>query len=127
MCKYAGYNTLADVWFAIFLGSWIITRHIFFPMTIYFLTFQLDGLVDYHWSPEQGYFLNATLHTVFIALLVCLECILCAWLLMILKVVRSLSQIRRRILTFLLRRFKKSCEVKVQTMCAVTANCKPIY
>lgn len=88
MLKYIGCDTAADVWFGIFLVGWVVTRHIFYPWTVWAAIFGFPRLAPYKFSPEQGYFLNFFTHVGFVVLLVGLQVILCLWLYLIVKVVR---------------------------------------
>jgi acyl-CoA-dependent ceramide synthase len=88
MTKYLGLPTLADGLFGVFLLSWIVTRHIFFGLTIKAVALDLPRIAGYRWDPDAGHFLNLPAHLGFCVLLVALQVLLVLWMCMILKVVK---------------------------------------
>jgi len=87
MVKYANLPNLADVFFGLFLVSWIVTRQLFFPAVIYSVIFTSKEVLDYKWDPASGWFYNVWVQVGFASLLVGLQAIMCMWLYMILRVV----------------------------------------
>jgi acyl-CoA-dependent ceramide synthase len=89
MVKYMGLPNVADVLFGIFLLAWVVTRHVFFGLTIFSVIYDLPRIVGYRWDPQSGHFLNFPAHVGFCVLLVALQILLVLWMYMILKVVKK--------------------------------------
>ncbi|KAK0554331.1 Sphingosine N-acyltransferase lag1 [Tilletia horrida] len=84
MLRYAGFQTVCDVFFGLFLVSWLFFRHILFNIVIY------SAAVDIPLNPNadssKGDFSTpANVHSM-VALLVALQIILLIWFWMIVKV-----------------------------------------
>ncbi|GAA5974835.1 hypothetical protein JCM21900_003295, partial [Sporobolomyces salmonicolor] len=84
--KYANKPQLSDATFAVFLVSWIVTRHVIFGMIIWRLVAEAPTVIELKWQPDEGYFFDRTVQVCFVLLLVALQVILCIWLGMILRV-----------------------------------------
>ncbi|KAI1321197.1 sphingosine N-acyltransferase lag1 [Mortierella claussenii] len=85
--KYQGYTTICDYLFGLFVVSWAITRHYFFPIIIMSLYNKPQKFLDMEWAPEKGKYLSLNVQRGFLALLYGLEAVLCFWFLMIFKVI----------------------------------------
>jgi acyl-CoA-dependent ceramide synthase len=86
MLRYLGFTTLCDWAFGIFLLTWVITRHVFFPKIILSVAFEAPKYVSYSWKPEAGLFWTRTTHCVLVGLMVGLQVLVCIWFYMICKV-----------------------------------------
>ncbi|GAA5894518.1 hypothetical protein JCM5296_005118 [Sporobolomyces johnsonii] len=84
--KYADKPQLSDATFAVFLVSWIATRHVIFGMIIWRLIAEAPTVIELKWQSDEGYFFDRTAQVCFVLLLVALQVILCIWLGMILRV-----------------------------------------
>lgn len=86
MLKYLKYEKLCDITFVLFMLSWIITRHIYYPKVLYSVIFDTNELLHFDWNPEQEWYYSKTTKYFFIILLSALQILLILWFFMILKV-----------------------------------------
>lgn len=77
---------LADATFAVFLLSWIATRHVLYGILLWSVIFELPRLVPYDWRPRDGYFNSYASLRTFWALLIALQVIILIWFWMICRV-----------------------------------------
>ncbi|KAK4333005.1 TLC domain-domain containing protein [Rhodotorula toruloides] len=84
--KYTGNHRASDATFAIFLISWIVTRHIIFGRIIWSVVVEPQTVLDYDWRSEDGYYFSRNTQRCFTALLLALQLLICLWLAMILRV-----------------------------------------
>ncbi|BGP29876.1 Sphingosine N-acyltransferase lag1 [Rhodotorula toruloides] len=84
--KYTGNHKASDATFAIFLISWIVTRHIIFGRIIWSVVVEAQTVLDYDWRSEDGYYFSRNTQRCFTALLLALQLLICLWLAMILRV-----------------------------------------
>ncbi|OCL10728.1 longevity assurance proteins LAG1/LAC1 [Glonium stellatum] len=58
MLKYLGFTTACDVAFGIFMATWLVTRHIFFPMVCW--SIYADGIPSACYHSDTGVVVTAT-------------------------------------------------------------------
>ncbi|GAA5967986.1 hypothetical protein JCM11641_003689 [Rhodosporidiobolus odoratus] len=98
--KYTGNDSASDATFAVFLVTWIVTRHVIFPKIIWSLVTESTDFVEYAWRSKDGYYYSRNTQIAFVLLLCALQVILCMWLYLILRVLyimvrgRSVEDIR---------------------------------
>ncbi|GAA5958078.1 hypothetical protein JCM3765_002801 [Sporobolomyces pararoseus] len=84
--KYAGAQKRSDTTFALFLVSWIATRHVIYGMILWSVIFEAPKILPYDWRATEGYFFSRGVHVSFSVLLCALQVIILIWLGMILRV-----------------------------------------
>jgi hypothetical protein len=82
--NYIGLQAICDVLFALFVLSWLITRHILFPFIIYSFTFRAPYFNAVGDGPDQ---MPTYAYYIFTGLICCLEVLCMWWFWLILKVV----------------------------------------
>ncbi|KDR83793.1 hypothetical protein GALMADRAFT_236178 [Galerina marginata CBS 339.88] len=87
MIRYLDISQFAcDFVFAIFMFSWLITRHFLFLFVIYSTIFEGPNYVEFKWDYEGSYYVTQTNFTIFCVLLLALQVIQCIWFGMICRV-----------------------------------------
>ncbi|PFH46172.1 hypothetical protein AMATHDRAFT_8141 [Amanita thiersii Skay4041] len=87
MIRYLGISQLAcDTTFAIFLVSWLITRHVFFLFVIKSTYYDLPRVQEFIWNPEVGSYLSTSVWLGFTTLLLALQVLQMIWFWMICRV-----------------------------------------
>lgn len=77
---------IADVTFALFLLSWVITRHVLFAVLLYSVIMESRVYLPLELRPRDGYFFNVEIYLVFVGLLSALQVLICLWFRLIVKV-----------------------------------------
>lgn len=80
--KYAGAQKRSDTTFALFLVSWIATRHVIYGRILWSVLFEAPRLLPYDWRVTEGYFFSRGVHVGFCVLLCALQVIILIWLMM---------------------------------------------
>lgn len=83
---YTKRQKLADFTFAVFMLSWILTRHIAYNIVLYSVAFELPRLVPHGWHPREGYFNAVWSHAAFTALLAIQQIFSILWFKHVVKV-----------------------------------------
>jgi very-long-chain ceramide synthase len=80
--KYANFQTLADITFAIFALVWIPTRHGFYMQILYHIVFSWDSEIKDAgtYDPSRGIYLSKNIHMAWIVTLSLFQLLLCFWL-----------------------------------------------
>ncbi|GAA6064339.1 hypothetical protein JCM10212_002315 [Sporobolomyces blumeae] len=84
--KYAGAQKCSDATFALFLVSWIVTRHYMFGIVLWSVCTEPQTVLEYGWNSSAGYFFSRNVQISFALLLGALQILICIWLSMILRV-----------------------------------------
>ncbi|KAF8639648.1 hypothetical protein AX17_000913 [Amanita inopinata Kibby_2008] len=87
MIRYLGISQVAcDATFAIFLVSWLITRHVLFIFVIKSTYYDCPRVIGFVWDPEIGSYLSAPVWLGFTVLLFALQILQMIWFWMICRV-----------------------------------------
>lgn len=73
---------MSDATFAVFLLSWIFTRHVVFGRIIWSVITEPQTVLEYDWRSEDGYYFSRNVQRCFAALLLSLQLLICLWLAM---------------------------------------------
>ncbi|KAE8224664.1 hypothetical protein CF319_g2462 [Tilletia indica] len=84
MLRYVGFQTLCDIFFGLFLLSWLVLRHVLYNCVLYSVMFDNDLYSDV--GTRKSGLSKATITHILIAMLAVLQCILLMWFVMIVKV-----------------------------------------
>lgn len=77
--KYTNRPQAADATFAVFLVTWIATRHVVFGRIMWSVYFESGRYLPWDWRPRDGYFHSYEMVTIFAVLLTALQVLLCIW------------------------------------------------
>lgn len=86
MLNYLHLQAICDATFALFLLSWLLTRHFLFGAIIWSVIYEAHEEIPYIWDPPSGRMLTRTTHMSFIVLLCSLETLICGWFYLICQV-----------------------------------------
>ncbi|GAA6003147.1 hypothetical protein JCM10207_001771 [Rhodosporidiobolus poonsookiae] len=84
--KYVGKTNISDATFAVFLVTWLLTRHVIFGKILYSVVTEPQTVLEYGWRSEEGYFFSRNMQVGFALLLAALQVLMCIWLYMIFRV-----------------------------------------
>lgn len=86
MLNYVGGGVACDSVFAVFVLSWIYTRHYVFTKIIWAIYYQLPQDISFDFNVSEGRLARYDLWVAFLGLLVLLEILLVFWLVLILRI-----------------------------------------
>ncbi|KAK0564454.1 Sphingosine N-acyltransferase lag1 [Tilletia horrida] len=84
MLRYAGFQTVCDIFFGLFLVTWLMFRHILFNVVLHSAI--VDVLMNPKADPKTGGYSTPVVTWTLIVMLAILQCILLIWFVMIVKV-----------------------------------------
>ncbi|BGP13686.1 hypothetical protein JCM10213_002254 [Rhodosporidiobolus nylandii] len=90
--KYTGKEMASDATFAVFLVTWIATRHVIFGRILWSVVTEPQTVLEYAWRSRDGYYFSHNVQRSFTLLLAALQAIFCMWLFMILRVLWRMVQ-----------------------------------
>ncbi|GAA5861753.1 hypothetical protein JCM8547_000724 [Rhodosporidiobolus lusitaniae] len=90
--KYTGNERAADCTFAVFLVSWIATRHVIFGRILWAVLTEPQTVLEYAYRPQDGYFFSRNVQLAFALLIGALQLIMYIWLFMIFRVLYGMMR-----------------------------------
>lgn len=91
MLKYIGWQQTCDLFFVLFVVSWVVTRHGIYTYLCYTVIYRITDYIPHRWDPAAGYFLSRNVHYGFIAGLLGLQALLIIWVVAIVRVVYKVA------------------------------------
>jgi acyl-CoA-dependent ceramide synthase len=79
MLRYLNFTNACDYAFAAFLISWVVTRHMLFPLIIWSTYKDMLRYMPYAWEPSRGYYVTFEIWAGFLILMSALEITQIVW------------------------------------------------
>ncbi|CAH7675832.1 sphingosine N-acyltransferase lac1 [Phakopsora pachyrhizi] len=92
MLNYIEAGIFCDSTFALFVLSWIYTRHYVYMKIVYSILYEAPEDIPFLWDPSQGHLTSRTMWIGFLMLLILLQFILIMWFFMIMKIVLKFAK-----------------------------------